>query len=461
MPTVEPPVEAPVVEIPIIDEAGGISPLAIMQDAPQLWQSDGVPEFNQYYQAFVNELRTNYPAPIADAFEASMSPVVTSINDGVITPAQAEEFWRWMNYNKGTTSIPNDATTTSSITGYLSSWIIEQSGLSPTGPLPPVTPAPTPPAAVHPAPTLAPNPPPAPPLPVPTPAQKAVVSQSVGVTGHTVTGTLMQGTSAAQVSASLAATAVDTLQVTARVIDAFLPGMAPGQVPEALKQLNQAVHVLEDQLNVLRSTTTGHAQASLSQQITTLQDLMRQVQDAITNLQAQLAEKAPSALETSVDANTSAITSLDATVGTITGVSIPALASGLGSLTSTVGALDTEVKTQVEPQLEQTTKTAQDTAQMLSGTDKECLDKLCDSEGNVTDPIQEGGATPSLLKGLGNLLSKGFELGALIALADGIFSIFDAKAAVQGVVSDTEVIAAWATSAASYIESSSDWRGPL
>lgn len=461
MTTIDLPLEGTPVDLPVIDDAGNIVIEALRNDPVQLWTAADSAAFDQYTAAWRNYLQADFPPQVDAAFEAAISPIQTSIDDGVITPAQGNAFLRWLNYNKGVTSIPNDGNVTSSMQSYLSAWIIEQSGLSPKPVTTPPPPAPAPITPVEPAPTLAPNPPAPAPLPSPSHGQTTTVAASAGITSSTVTGTLSEGTSAPQVSAALAVTAVNTLQVVAKVVDQMLPGMAPGQVPEALAQLNQAAHVLENQLAILRATTTGHAKGSLSSQITTLQGLVRAIDAEISTLQDQMAEKADSALEDGLSATQIEIDTLGLAVGTITGTTIPALANRLGTAEQEVAAVSDTVTNKVQPELNGVKNQADTLTTELSGTDKECLDKLCDAEGNVTDPIQEGGATPSLLKGLGNLLSKGFELGALIALADGIFSIFDAKAAVQGVVSDTEVIAAWATSAASYIESSQEWRGPL
>lgn len=455
------PLEGPPPEIDWIEDNGELTTEALRNNAPQLWTSSTSPEFDQELTAFLNELGTDFPPQVEAAVEAALTPIKLSIDDGTITPAQGQEFLRWLNYNKGVTSITNDATTTPTMTSYLSQWIIEQSSLTQKlGPIP-ITPPPAPITPVAPAPVLAPNPPAPAPLSVPTPGQKTVVAGSSAVTSSTVTGTMSEGTSAPQVSAALAVTAVNVLSVVAKVIDAMLPGMAPGQVPEALSQLNQATHVLEDQLSTLRATTTGHATGSLSGQITALQAALALVQLNITNLQDQLAEKADSGLEDDLAGAKSQIAEVAGTVGTLSTVTVPALAGGLAALTSTVGSLDTQVQDQIAPELEKTTAATDANTETLSGTDKDCLDQLCDAEGNVINPITKGGATPSMLSQLGNLLGRAFEIGAIATLLDGLFAILDAKAAVQGVVSDTTVLTAWATTAAQVVEQDLSWRGAL
>ena len=94
---------------------------------------------------------------------------------------------------------------------------------------------------------------PAPVLPSPSLGQQAVVNGTTTIKPSTVTGGTAEGTSAAQVSAALAVTAVDVLRVVAHVFDDMLPNMAPGQVPEALGQLNTAVNALENQMQQVRN----------------------------------------------------------------------------------------------------------------------------------------------------------------------------------------------------------------
>jgi hypothetical protein len=475
MSTVDIPLEGTPVDLPVIDEAGEIDVEALRNDNPQFWTVADSAALDQEWAAYVNELQADYPPQVSAAFEAAMSPIKLAIDDGTITPPQGEAFLRWLNYNKGVTSVTFDATTTSTMTSYLSAWIIEQSKLvaPPTTPAPvpapgPVTtpvptPAPVPPPApvtapvvitpVEPAPSLAPNPPAPAPLPTPSQGQVTTSTAMATVTSSTVTGGTDEGTSAAQVSAALAVTAVGILEVVAKVFDAFLPHMAPGQVPEALGQLNQAVHVLEDQLAVLRATTTGHAVGSLSGQITALQAALALVQTNITDLTDQLAEKADSGLEDDLAGTKSQVSELAGTVGTLSAVTVPALAGGLATLTSTVGALDSEVQDKLAPQLNATTEATAANTAMLSGTDQDCLDQLCDAEGNVINPIKEGGATPSLLKQLGGLLAGAAGLGLVVSFLDSIFDVAQAKAAVQGVVADAETLGKWATSAAGAIES--------
>ena len=117
-----------------------------------------------------------------------------------------------------------------------------------------------------------------------------------------------------------------------------------------------------------------------------------------------------------------------------------------------MGSLDTELSTKVEPELDQVVKDTAANTKMLSGTDQDCLDALCDDQGNVINPIKNSGATPGLLSKLGALLGAGWALGTLLSLMDAIAVLFQAPVALQAVVEDVEQLSSWASSAAIAIE---------
>ena len=104
---------------------------------------------------------------------------------------------------------------------------------------------------------------------------------------------------------------------------------------------------------------------------------------------------------------------------------------------------------------------ATQSAAELALTDADCLAKLCDSINNVSDPIVNGGATPSLLGKLGSLLGMAALVGFAATIVDTLLTVFDAQAAVSGVVSDTETLAGWAESAAGVVTSDLTWQGQL
>jgi hypothetical protein len=421
------------------------------------------------------------PATVA-FLQSVVDPVTDAVNDGIVPANQAPNFYFWLTYNMQVTFIPTDGTYLF-LSPYVMKWA-QDNGWATMGPNPlptpvvqqliqsaaasqPTTgPAPTPVVGQAPQSANAAVPLPgaqvAPvTIPTPTPGQQATVAASSGVTSSTVTGGINEGTSAAQVSAALAVTAVNVLEVVARVFDAFLPGMAPGQVPEALRQLNTAANALEHQMAEVRDGVWPRNFQNVTNLAESIAGSLQAIQGEVLALQQQMATKAESTLGDDVNANTTAIAGVAGTVGTLAGVTVPALATGLQSLTSTVGSLDSQVQDQIAPELTATKAATDANTQMLSGTDQECLDELCDAETNVTTPIKQGGATPSLLGQLGNMLQKAFEIGVLASILDAIFTVLDAKVALAAVAQDTEMIAGWATSAATIIEQDLTWGGAV
>ena len=289
-------------------------------------------------------------------------------------------------------------------------------------------------------------------LPSPSQGQQSVVRGTTAIKPSTVTGGTSEGTSAAQVSAALAVTAVDVLRVVAHVFDDMLPNMAPGQVPDALGQLNRAVSALENQITRLMSDVNVNVKGSMAAQLNGALETLNGLAQEVNILAEDVAEKASSALGTHVNNNTTAIAGVTAGVAALAGTTIPALEGQLGALTGTVNDLGDKVTNDIEPGLAKATATADGAAGMLSGTDKDCLDQLCDAEGNVINPITKGGATPSLLSKLGSLLGLGWALASLFGIMDVIETLFDAPLALQAVAQDVELLSGWASSAAKAIE---------
>jgi hypothetical protein len=294
--------------------------------------------------------------------------------------------------------------------------------------------------------------PPPPTLPSPSQGEKSVVTQGSKIAPSTVTGGTPEGVSGDQVSTALAITFNNAMEVLAKVIDDMLPNLAPGQVPQALDQLNSATTVLERQIAGVMSDININVKGSLAGELNGALQTLHGLAQEVNTLADDVAMKADSKIGDDVNANTAAIAALSTTVGTVVGSSIPDLANGLGTLTSTVGSLDTEVNTEIKPQLSQVTDETNANTQMLSGTDKDCLDQLCDAEGNVINPIKDGNATPGLLKKLGSLLGVAWLASALLGIGDAIVTLLDAPLALQAVSQDVEQLASWAESAATSIE---------
>ena len=456
---------SPVEETPADDfatgvEDGEISSVAVVDMLPTLddvnTAGDLVTEINDWLAT-----QQDLVAPdVYTAMQETVDPLTDAVNDGIVPPGQARYFFFWLAYSAGVTLIPA-AGIYAFVQGYVLKWA-QGNGWATLGPNPQPTPLvtqqPESANAAQPLPSVQVTPPV---LPSPSLGQQAVVNGTTTIKPSTVTGGTPEGTSAAQVSAALAVTAVDVLRVVAHVFDDMLPNMAPGQVPEALGQLNTAVSALEAQMQQVRNGQWPRGFVGVQEALNGGLQALHGLEQEVNTLAQDVAEKASSALGDHVNANTTAIAGVTATVAGIAGTTIPFIEGEVGSLTQQVSNLSDTVANTVEPELAQVTQDTAANTKMLSATDEECLSQLCDALNNVTNPIKEGGATPNLLKTLGNWLTKGLELGLLATLVDAALTIFDAPAVVGAVVKDTSVIAGWAEQAATVITTDYTWLGPL
>jgi hypothetical protein len=432
-------------------EDGEISPVAALDALPTFQDALTTDDVAAEAQAWLTSVTAEVAPDVVTAMQETLDPLTDAVNDGIVPPSQAKYFFFWLAYSAGVTLIPA-AGIYAFVQGYVVKWA-QGNGWATEGPNPQPTPQvqqviesanaaqPLPGAVTVPQ-----------DLPSPTKGQQAVVTGTTGVTPSTVTGGTQEGTSAEQVSAALAVTAVDILRVVAKVFDGMLPNMAPGQVPEALGQLNTAVNALEAQMQQVRNGQWPRGFVGLQEAVNGGLQALNGLEQEVGILAQDVAMKAESAIGDDVNANTKAIAGVTATVAGIAGTTIPVLEGQLGSLTGTVNQLGDTVTNTVEPELAQVTADTAANTKMLSGTDQDCLDQLCDAEGNVIKPITDGGATPSLLSKLGSLLGLGWALGSLFGLMDVIETLFDAPLALQAVATDVEQLSSWASSAAAAIE---------
>ena len=391
-------------------------------------------------------------APEVYDFVQSVSDAMTdAINDGIVPPSQSGGFWLWLASAGGLSLIA--AGSAYAITqGKIVQWAQSMGWATLVGP-----PEPTPAvqAFIESATAASPMPSvqvPAPVLPSPSLGQQAVVRGTTAIRPSTVTGGTAEGTSAAQVSAALAVTAVDVLRVVAQVFDDMLPNMSPGQVTAALDQLNAAVNALEAQMQQVRNGVWPRGFKGLQEAVGGALQALNGLEQEVNTLAQDVAMKAESAIGDAVNANTKAVAGVTATVAGLVGSAIPFIEGEVGSLTQQVSDLGDTVTNTIEPELAQVTQDTAANTKMLSGTDQDCLDELCDDQTNVTKPIRNGGATPSLLGKLGSLLGLGWALGTLFTLMDAIATLLDAPVALQVIVADVEQLSSWASSAATSIE---------
>jgi uncharacterized protein YoxC len=346
-------------------------------------------------------------------------------------------FWLALEYSYGQPDFPTGGNVAAWLTPYVQRWAVAR--------------------GANPGPTYVAPPPPT--LTTPSQGQTVVAKGAREVVPSQVPSADLSPASVAAIQTAIGVASADILKVQAAVMDAMLPNLAPGQVPQALDQLNTAATVLERQMAGVMTSLNRDITGSLAAQLNGALETLNGLAQEVGILAQDVAMKAESTIGDDVNANTAEIGVLSGAVATIVGTAIPDLAQGLQGLTSTVGSLDNTVTNEIEPQLAQTTEQTAANTDTLSGTDKDCLDQLCDAEGNVINPITEGGATPSLLKNLGGLLTKAFEIGALMSLVEGLVTLANTKIAVNAIISDTETITGWAVKAAGVIETDFDLSG--
>jgi uncharacterized protein YoxC len=400
-----------------------------------------------------------------DVQQQMMADFLNAVSDaaqsGELEYGDIAGFTFWLEYNMHQPSIPNDADFASVISQWIDQYAATHDLPVPAGT---ITPSPIVQQAIESANAASPlpNPPATPPtLSYPTPGIQSAAAASAQGTPVTISGGSPDSVTPAEATDALATLFVESMQVLARVIDAMLPGMAPGQVPEALSQLNKAVDTLEHQVAGLLTDVDVNVKGSMAAQLNGALQTLNGLAQEVNILAEDVAMKASSTIGDDVNKNTAGIAALGATVAGITATALPALEAKLAAAAAATTALQDQVNNDVVPELNNTTAEAKATTAELSGTDKDCLDQLCDAINNVTNPVEEGGATPSLLKQLGNLLTKALEIGALMSLVETLMTLADINLVLNAVVSDTETMANWATQAANVIVSDFSWSGPL
>lgn len=383
-------------------------------------------------EAVLDQMEQQYLGDVLNA-------MFTAVGSGEISYGQIQGFWLWMEYNQIGESLPTDVDIGSWLGPYLAEYALTHGGVVPQDYIPP---APAP-------------------LPTPTEGQKQVTTSSQNKVPAHVTGGTPEGTSGPQVTAAMGILFVDAMQVLADVIDAFLPGLAPGQVPQALNQLNQAATILERQMAQVLTDLDPNSQGALAAQLQTAQANIKTLLADVSQINDELAEKAGSGLETDIKAAEKRIGDNTKSINGILENSLPELAAGLATLTGTVGALQSQVDNDLVPDISKNTSDVAALEDELSGTDKDCLDQLCDGINAATNPpgtTPEGTSPFSTLK---NLITKGAELLALVTLADGVLGLLNMQLAVDGVVQDVDTIEGWIGPMVTAINADLSWGGAL
>ncbi len=292
-----------------------------------------------------------------------------------------------------------------------------------------------------------------------THAQAAVAGAALKVGSSTVTAPGLTKAEASAISRAIGISYRDVLRVQAAVLDALLPAMRPGQVPEALTDLMTAARVLEHQVALLRAEVGTKAGGHVAGELHGAQEALHGLDQAVHTLAEQMGAKVGSQLSEDIDklkagqtATDHALTHVSEAIGTL--APLAALHDLRAEVTTTVEQLGLAHSSALDTAL----NGVEHTVQVLKLAAQDAVD-CCEANAAVTKPIHAGGATPSLLHQLGNLLKRAFELGFLATLVETAVTVLDAPLEVSAVMADTSTIATWATQAAGAITADLSWLG--
>jgi hypothetical protein len=434
-----------------LEITGEGSTLAIVDAFPDIPDDADAAEATATIYDFQASVKAGYPVAISNFVDETTNALADAVNDGIVPPAQAGNFWLWMAGIAGATLIPA-ATAYAFVQGYIVKWA-QGNGWATMGPNPVPTPAaqsatqsgtsaPPLPGAVTP-PAI---------LPSPSVGQTAVAKGAREIVPSVIPSPSLTPGQAAEVQAAIGAASVDILKVHAAVNDFMLGILAPGQVPEALNQQNAAINALEHQMSQVRNGQWPRGFVGLQEAVGGALEALKGLSQEVGILANDVAMKAESTIGDVVDATAVEVETLSTAITSIVGTDIPDLANGLGTLTGEVGALGNTVTNQVLPELDAQGDALKAAAAKLALTDDACLEALCDAEDSVTTPIKDGGASPGLLGKLGALLGVAWGVSALLAIGDAIITLLDAPLALNAVAQDVEQLSSWAESAATSIE---------
>jgi hypothetical protein len=380
-----------------------------------------------------------YAPDVAAQVDAIWSEVGQAVRSGELEPGQVRDFLLWVRYDQGLPGLSATDTAGKPLSAWIAQYAREHGWRPPRHPS--TTPAPKPHG--------------------PAPAVKAVADAALSVRGRKVPAPGLNPTETAAISQAIGLAYDDLLGTMARSLDALLPGMAPGQVPGALADLFRATRVLEHQVVRAQAELAGKAPAHLGGQLHGAQQALHGLEQEVRLQAEQLAEVKPSTLHTHVSNNTHLIENLGKRVTRLGETVVPALSAGLvvadrnltslnhltagihsGDLQHELNTLTQEVRARVEPSIQ-------------------TLEDCCAENQATTRPIREGGATPSLLRKLGGILGKAFEVGFAATIVETLLAVIDMPVAVSGVVADTEALSGWAVSAAGAVTADMSWAGRL
>jgi hypothetical protein len=488
-----------------LEAADGVFTVSLWDDAEMAADQPTEAGAERFIGERVKAVTAEEAPKVADTYDKAWAQVVKAWDDGELPYTETGRFFSYLRFNMGVPILTGAMITGGVLAAYLLKYA-QENGFHPakeptfhyvpsvraptphyaepppkpvSGPVAPTT-APTPHYAKPPpkpvsgpvAPTTAPTPHYAkPPVEVtgtapaaakaPTRAQRVVAHTARQVVPQQVTAPGLTKAEAAAISKAIGAATADMLRAQAAVIDAMLPGMAPGQVPEMLQQLSSTTTVLELEVRQLQVEIGVGDLGSLPGTLTNLRATLTALQRDVSSLTDELATKAPSALETlindigdRVDHDTNLLHDLE--------VALPGLATvtELGALSGRLTKAIEDEGSTYKAELEQAVSPLRTEVQTLTKTAEE-LDECCEENSNITNPIRSGGATPSLLKQLGSLLKTAVEGVFIAGVLDSVMAVLDLPVVITTTVIETEALTNWAETSAGIIGKDLSWLGKL
>ena len=446
-----------------------------------------------------------YGTTQADEINGVWRGIQAAIDDGDLLPKDIPGFFSYLRYNLGIPSLTAAAVAAAGIAGLILKYKLSQGyNLQPT-PLPGTTAATTAPVQptvtlpLAPTPTPVPNPPApvpvtGPPVPAPSPppvvsppvvtppspvtgspqpsapvavgtpattGQSVVVTAAQGIVNQSVTAPGLTPAEAQAISTALGISVADVYGVVARVVDLMLPLMAPGQVPAALTDLFNAVAVLESQLSPIISGIRDNGGMATGDQLAAAQGALQALMAQVGTVEAQLGDQAPSELQTEitalqgqVGANTSAISTLVATVPTL--ATVAALSDTQVQVTTAVEQLGATAPSVLGENLASTTAIAQDALRIAEDAEACCS---AQTENLSSDENALGGK--SNLPNLGKIAGWLFGLTFVAGILDAVVAVFDLPAAFAATAGDAAAISKFADAVAVEVLANPSWQPAL
>lgn len=467
--------------IDVAMEEGGIGALTESNLYDAFSQVSTLGDWTTEIENWLRAQSTNLGADVTSLMTDVQQVVTDSIDSGFMPYSAVGPFFRSLYWDYGVENVNLAMLNSGQLSSYMALYGLQQGYITqaPTsvnalsGPVPVTLTPPTPSLGVPGTPPTGAAPSPQPlPKPAPVTYPTATPPATPSTPGGTVVKEYIKNVTVVQVqdknlsadvnnavSAAMQAETQIITQLIGSAVDQALGGLQPGQVKTALARLNQASRQVAAQLQAVVDIQNEFPPAGTAAELAGIQLQLESLQATISELQTAIAAEVPADLPTLIANIEAQVKTNTSDIAEIVGTTVPLLASATQNLTSVVGGIDSKLTQDIEPELATLKSETLANTTKLNLTTDDCLAALCDGENNVINPIKNGGATPSLLRQLGGLLGRAFEIGFLATLADVAVTVLDAKLSLAAVVSDTETLASWATDAASTAAGDLSWAG--